>query len=278
MFIHRTSRFRTVPGTVVVVMRIPTGSQSHSTKRIAVVVPAFNEAGHVGRVVQSIPRTIAHDIIVVNDHSTDTTAEESCLNGATYVASCQCHGVGAAIKSGYAQALRRGADIVVVVAGDGQHEPDEIVSLVNPILEGVADYVVGDRLTNCEIGIGIRPFRYVGNRLLSQLTRLIVGFDVKDSQCGFTAAARDTLEKFDLNWVSDSWGVPNDFLFECARLGLKVKYVEVSAMLGYRHSYIRTRTYVPRMIFILARGALRVLKARRTSNDLKSQRRKIIGS
>jgi glycosyltransferase involved in cell wall biosynthesis len=273
MFIHRTARFRTIPKTIVVVMRNRTGGSSHSSRRIAVVVPAFNEAGHVGRVVQSIPRDIADDVIVVNDHSTDRTAEESCQNGATYVASCRCHGVGAAIKSGYAEALKRGADVVVVVAGDGQHEPHEIASLVNPILEGAADYVVGDRLANCEIGMGIRPFRYVGNRLLSELTHWIVGFDVRDSQCGFTAAARDTLEKFDLDWVSDSWGVPNDFLFECARLGLRVKYVRVSAMLGYRHSYIRTRSYVPRMIFILARGALRVLKARRTSNIAKSQPR-----
>jgi glycosyltransferase involved in cell wall biosynthesis len=259
-------------------MRIRTGGSSHSARRIAVVVPAFNEGGHVGRVVQSIPRDIVDDIIVVNDHSTDKTAEESFQNGATLVASCPCHGVGAAIKFGYSEALRRGAEAVVVVAGDGQHVPGEIASLVNPILEGVADYVVGDRLTNCEIGTRIRPFRYVGNRLLSQFTHWIVGFDVRDSQCGFTAAARGALEKFDLNWVSNSWGVPNDFLFECARLGLRVKYVKVSAMLGYRHSYIRTRTYVPRMIFILARGALRVLKARRASNDHKTQPLKTVGS
>jgi glycosyltransferase involved in cell wall biosynthesis len=241
-----------------------------SASRIAVVVPAFNEAGHVGRVVQSIPRDIADDVIVINDHSTDETAQESSQNGATHVASCCSHGVGAAIKSGYVKALKRGAQVVVVVAGDGQHEPNEIASLVNPILEGTADYVVGDRLTNCHIGRGIHPFRYVGNRLLSQLTQQIVGFEVRDSQCGFTAATRDTLEKFDLNWVSDSWGVPNDFLFECARLGLRVKYVKVSALLGYRHSYIRTRSYVPRMVFILVRGALRVFRSRRTANNARN--------
>jgi glycosyltransferase involved in cell wall biosynthesis len=253
-------------------MQILAGDHSHSANRISVVVPAFNEAGHVGQVVRSIPRYVVDDIIVVNDHSADKTAEESCQNGATYVVSCRRHGVGAAIKSGYAEALKRDADVVVVVAGDGQHEPDEISKLVSPILEGTADYVVGDRMTHCEIGKGMHPFRYVGNRLLSRLTQWIVEFDVKDSQCGFTAAARDTIKRFDFSWVSDSWGVPNDFLFECARLSLRVKYVQVSARLGYRRSYIRTRSYVPRMIFVLIRGAVRVLKAKRRARKVSVRR------
>jgi glycosyltransferase involved in cell wall biosynthesis len=233
-----------------------------SGPRIAVVIPAFNEAGHVGQVVQSIQRDLVDDVIVVDDHSTDNTAKESRRNGALHVTSCRSHGVGAAIKAGYVEALNRGADIVVIVAGDGQHDPTEIGSLTNPILEGEADYVVGDRMTDCEVGKGMRPFRYFGNRLLSLLTHWIVGFDVKDSQCGFTAASRRALQSFDMNWVSNSWGVPNDFLVECARLGLKVKYVKVSALLGYRHSYIKTDSYVPRMVFVLARGVLRVLRAK----------------
>jgi glycosyltransferase involved in cell wall biosynthesis len=247
---------------MLVSMRSAPDIPHNETFRIAVVIPAFNEAGHVGQVVQSIPRDLIDDVIVIDDHSTDETAKESKRNGATHVASCRSHGVGAAIKTGYAEALNRGADVVVIVAGDGQHDPSEIATLVKPILGGTADYVVGDRITDREAGKGMPAFRYFGNRLLSLLTHWIVRFDIKDSQCGFTAATRKALQKFDMNWVSDSWGVPNDFLFECARLGLRVKYTKVSALLGYRHSYIRPDSYVPRMVFILARGALRMLRAR----------------
>jgi glycosyltransferase involved in cell wall biosynthesis len=246
----------------------PALSTSHKgTFRIAVVIPALNEAGHVGQIVQSIPRDLIEDVIVVDDHSTDETAKESERNGATHVASCRSHGVGAAIKTGYTEALNRGADAVVVVAGDGQHDPSEIATLVRPIVAGTADYVVGDRITDCEAGEGMTAFRYFGNRLLSLLTHWIVCFDVRDSQCGFTAATRKALQKFDMSWVSDSWGVPNDFLFECARLGLRVKYTRVSALLGYRHSYIRPDSYIPRMVFILARGALRMLRSRTATKN-----------
>ena len=79
----------------------PTRHTHLDKQSVAVVIPAFNEEGRVGRVVEAIPREIVDDIIVVDDHSTDATAEESVRNGATHVASCASRGVGAAIKTGY---------------------------------------------------------------------------------------------------------------------------------------------------------------------------------
>ncbi len=111
------------------------------------VIPAYNEGGRVGQVVEAIPKEIASEIIVVDDHSTDATAEESIKNGATHVVSCASRGVGAAIKTGYWEALKRGADVLVVVAGDGQHDPREIPKILKPVITGSADYVVGDRLS-----------------------------------------------------------------------------------------------------------------------------------
>jgi glycosyltransferase involved in cell wall biosynthesis len=230
--------------------------------RIAAVIPAFNEAGRVGRVLDSLPRELMDDIIVVDDHSTDATAKESIKNGATEVASCQSHGVGAAIKAGYKEALRQGADIVLVLAGDGQHDPSEIPRIIQPIRDGKADYVVGDRLGRYQPGDEMSPLRFAGNKTLTLMTRIITGIDVRDSQCGYTAIAREALMSFDLERITDSWGVPNDFLIECACLGLKVKYTQIKARRGFRRSYIRLYSYVPRMIFILLRGALRIARAR----------------
>ena len=229
------------------------------------VIPAFNEGGRVGRVVEAIPREIVDDIIVVDDHSTDATAEESIRNGATHVVSSASRGVGAAIKTGYREALKREADILVVVAGDGQHDPREISKIVEPALNGNADYVVGNRLNSSLHETDMAIFRYVGNRILSQVTQALTGLEVKDSQCGFTAITREALEKFNLERVTNTWGVPNEFLFECASQRLRVKYVNVKAHRGERRSYIRIHSFIPRMVFVLLRGRVRLVRSRKRS-------------
>jgi glycosyltransferase involved in cell wall biosynthesis len=230
-----------------------------------VVIPAFNEEGRVGRVVEAIPREIVDDIIVVDDHSTDATSEESIRNGATHVVSCASRGVGAAIKTGYREALKRGASILVVVAGDGQHDPREIPRILEPALNGNADYVVGDRLNSSLHETDMTIFRYVGNRMLSLLTQTLTELEAKDSQCGFTAITREALEKLDLQWVTNTWGVPNDFLFECAAQRLRVKYVNIKAHRGERRSYIRIHSFIPRMVFVLLRGRMRLVRSRKRS-------------
>jgi glycosyltransferase involved in cell wall biosynthesis len=239
------------------------GHSHPNEQRIAVVIPAFNEEGRVGHVVEAVPREIVDDIIVVDDHSTDATAEESIKNGATHVVSCVSRGVGAAIKTGYWEALKRGADVLIVVAGDGQHDPREIPRILEPVLGGYADYVVGDRLNSSLHESDMTAFRYVGNRMLSLLTRMLTELDVKDSQCGFTAITREALEKLDLQWVTNTWGVPNDFLFECATQRLRVKYVDIKAYRGERRSYIRIPSYIPRMVFVLLRGRVRLVRFRK---------------
>ena len=243
----------------------PTRHAHSNEPKVAVVIPAFNEGGRVGNVVEAIPREIVYDIIVVDDHSTDATAEESIKNGATHVVSCAFRGVGAAIKTGYREALKRGADVLVVVAGDGQHDPHEIPRILEPVLNGNADYVVGDRLNSSMHETDMSTFRFVGNRILSLLTQVLTGLEVRDSQCGFTAITRDALEKLDLQWVTNSWGVPNDILFECAVQRLKVKYVNVKAYRGERRSYIRIYSYIPRMIFVLLRGRMRLVRSRKSA-------------
>jgi glycosyltransferase involved in cell wall biosynthesis len=241
----------------------PTWHTHPDEQRVAVVIPAFNEGGRVGRVVEAIPREVVDDIIVVDDHSTDSTVKESIRNGATHVVSCASRGVGAAIKTGYQEALKRGADILVVVAGDGQHDPREIPRILEPVRNGNADYVVGDRLNSSLHETDMSTFRYVGNRMLSLLTQALTELEVKDSQCGFTAITREALERLDLEWVTNSWGVPNDFLFECAVQGLRVRYVNVKAYRAERRSYIRMHSFIPRIVFVLLRGRMRLVRSRK---------------
>jgi glycosyltransferase involved in cell wall biosynthesis len=227
-----------------------------------VVIPAFNESGRVGLVIESIRRDLVDDILVVDDHSTDNTAFESVSTGATCISTPRSHGVGAAIKTGYLEGLRRGADILLVLAGDDQHDPREIPRILYPIFKGDADYVVGDRLSGNSRGKCMSPFRLVGNQMLTVATRVITGIPVRDSQCGYTAITSEALRRLNLDRITDSWGVPNDILIECACRGLRVRCVPIQARTGFRRSYIRLHAYVPRLFLILARGAFRIARAR----------------
>jgi glycosyltransferase involved in cell wall biosynthesis len=236
---------------------------SEDHPRIAVVIPAYNEESRVGKVIENTPKNIVQDIIVIDDLSTDNTIGESLTAGATVLRHALNRGVGAAIKTGYREALRRNADIALVVAGDGQHDPTEIPNLVEPILKGEADYVVGERFSGQPLENGMPRHRYVGNRFLSFLTSVITDFDVKDAQCGYTAISRYALKRINLEFLSDKWGFPNDMLVECSVKGLKVKFVPIKTIYGTRKSYINLSKYILRVATLLFRGVQRRFYFRR---------------
>ena len=227
--------------------------------KIAVVIPAYNEEGRIGKVIEMIPKEKVQYIIVVDDHSTDNTAGEALTAGAILVRHKTNRGVGAAIKTGYKEALQLNTDITLVVAGDGQHDPNEIPTLIEPILRGEADYVVGERLSGQPVKKGMPRFRYLGNRLLSFLTSVITDYDVKDAQCGYTAISRNALQILNLEFLSDRWGIPNDILIECSVKRLQVKFVPIKIIYGTRKSYISLPKYIVRVITLLFRGTLRKL-------------------
>jgi glycosyltransferase involved in cell wall biosynthesis len=228
-------------------------------QKIVAVIPALNEEGNLRTLLKRFPRKVVDQIVVVDDGSRDKTSSVAKGEGAIVVQHGRNLGVGAAIKSGYSKALELNADIILVVAGDGQHDPREIPNLIKPILEDEADYVVGDRLSANPRAGGMPRHRYYGNRLLTYLTRKITKLDVKDSQCGYAAISRAALRKINLGFLSDRWGVPNDMLLECALRGLRVRYVPITAIYGGRKSYIRLPGFGVRLIAIMIRGILRYL-------------------
>jgi glycosyltransferase involved in cell wall biosynthesis len=226
---------------------------------ITVVIPAFNEERVIRQVIESLPKNLVDNVIVVDDASTDRTSQIAEEVGAIVIRHGRNLGVGAAIKSGYHRALATSSEIVMVVAGDGQHDPHDIPALIQPILDHEADYVVGDRLSSNPLTGGMPRYRFLGNRLLTYMTRKLTKLDVKDSQSGYTAISRTALRKINIAFLSDRWGVPNDMLLECAMRGLCVKYVPVKAIYGGRKSYVSLPGFAIRLIAILVRGFLRYL-------------------
>ena len=172
-------------------------------KKIAVVVPAYNEEKLIGRVIETVPRFVDR-VYVIDDCSTDGTCEkaEAYLGDRADRQTRVCllrhvenQGVGAAIVTGYKEAMADGMDVVAVMAGDGQMDPDDLPRVIEPVVLDHADYVKGNRLFTGEAWQKIPRYRYLGNATLSLLTKIASGYwHVADSQTGYTAISREALE------------------------------------------------------------------------------------
>jgi glycosyltransferase involved in cell wall biosynthesis len=227
--------------------------------QIAVVVPAYNEVLHVAAVLRAMP-TFVDRVIVVDDGSADGTAEAACgvTDARVRVVSHACNrGVGAALKTGYRVAFDAGADIVAVMAGDGQMHPDDLLQLLGPVLRGEADYVKGDRLSHPEARARMPRMRFIGNHLLSALTRVCTGSRVRDSQCGYTALSRRALERLPLAELWEGYGYPNDMLGWLCANRAQVCDIVVRPVYGLERSGIGLRHALIVIPFVLARIVLR---------------------
>jgi len=232
--------------------------------RVAVVIPAFNESGKIAQTVATVP-AIADDIIVVNDASTDDTAVRAASPRATVITHAYNGGVGRAIATGYREAQARDADVAVVMAGDGQMDPDDLPALLDPIADGTADYVKGNRFKHPDIWSAMPASRIVGNALLSAATRVTSGYrHVFDSQCGYTAISRDALERLDLAELWGRYGYPNDLLSRLNVAGARVVDVCVRPIYGDRwRSGINFGTVVHPIPWVLLRSWGQRLAAQR---------------
>ena len=227
-------------------------------RRIAVVVPAFNEAAKIARTLRSIPGFVDH-VIVVDDASTDETARlarRSQRRGLCVLAHAQNRGVGAAIATGYATAFAGGADITAVMAGDSQMDPADLAGLVDAVATGRADYAKGNRFACPRVYRVMPASRVLGNVVLSHLTRLASGYArLFDSQCGYTAASRRALAVILSGPLFPRYGYPNDLLCRLGAHGARVVDVPVRPVYGPDwHSGIRIAAVVLPLLRLLLRG------------------------
>ena len=171
--------------------------------KLVVIMPALNEEATVAEVVARIPRRIpgldAVEVIVVDDGSTDRTAELARAAGAEVVCHRVNRGVGAAFASGLDAALRRGAHVIVNMDSDGQFNPDDIPELIRPILEGGYGFVTCTRFGKPEFVPRMPRLKRWGNRMMARLVNWIIwGARFTDVSCGFRAYSRDTALRLNL--------------------------------------------------------------------------------
>lgn len=239
-------------------------------RRIVVVVPAYDEEAFVGRVVATMPAFVDR-ILVVDDGSGDRTSEAAHAPGDPRVRVIRHpvrRGVGAAIATGYREALGETDhpdDVLAVMAGDGQMDPDDLRAVVAPIVSGQADYVKGDRFGDPEVRGRMGLPRWIGGMVFSRLTGLAIGRPISDSQCGYTALSRRAALAVDLDGLWPSFGYPNDLLGQLAARGLVIVEVPVRPVYGAEKSHLRAR-HLPPIFFLVARAAVRRAKAARHPN------------
>jgi glycosyltransferase involved in cell wall biosynthesis len=198
------------------------------TNTVAVVMPAYNESAIIGSVISRIPARIDSMKvipIVVDDGSQDATFEVARRHGAHVVRHLTNLGVGAATVTGLRAAQELGADVVVTMDSDGQHDPGEIDLLVHCLFEGRFDVVIGSRILNPR---GMPVSRFLANLLLNALTWIVYRKIVSDSQSGFKVFSRDALDKLELN--SPGYEVCSEIIGEIYRKNLRYKSMPVKAL------------------------------------------------
>lgn len=173
------------------------------SKKILVIIPAYNEAESIGRVIEKTQQRFpVSDILVVNDGSSDSTSAISKQKGAMVLDLSYNLGIGAAMQAGYKFADRMDYDIAVQCDGDGQHHPAEIKKLVNALINDGVDMALGSRYLRKK-RFRSEVFRRVGILIFSRVLSLIVGQKLTDTTSGFRAVNREVIKSFATNYPVD---------------------------------------------------------------------------
>ena len=229
-------------------------------KTIAVVVPAYNEEKLIARTLKEIP-DLVDKMIVVDDASTDNTAriiKELAENDQRIqlIQHEDNQGVGGAIVTGYKKARDLEIDATVVMAGDAQMDPSDLVRIIEPVVNGSADYTKGNRLFYGDSWNMIPHYRYLGNSFLSLMTKISSGYwHIADSQSGYTAISLIALQRVNLDKIYKRYGMPNDLLIKLNQHDFRVRDVHVRPVYNVgEKSGIKLIQVIPKISWILFKG------------------------
>jgi glycosyltransferase involved in cell wall biosynthesis len=231
-------------------------------RRVTVVVPAHNEEKLIGRVLDTMPELVDR-VIAVDDASRDGTravlerAQPRWGSRLRVIGRDRNGGVGAAIIDGYQAALEEAGEddsqLVAVMAGDAQMDPADLPKLLAPLARNEADYAKGNRLFTGEAWKVIPRYRYLGNAVLSLMTKIASGYwHVADSQSGYTAITTAALRVLQLRRLYPRYGFPNHLLVELNNYDFRVRDVPIRPVYGVGEtSGIRLPRVVPTLSWLL---------------------------
>ena len=229
-------------------------------RRLVAIVPAWNEAGAIGKVVDEIKGfDSAIDVVVIDDGSTDDTTKVAASHGATVLCLPFNIGIGGAVQTGFRYAVEHEYGLAVRLDGDGQHDASEIPKILGPIEAGEADLVIGSRFVDPG-GTYRPPFaRRIGIRIFARLVSLLCGQRVTDTTSGFVALDRAGIELFAAQFPHDYPEVEATLV--ALRSGLRVAQVQVAMRERTTGSssitFVRSLYYIAKVTLALLVASLR---------------------
>jgi len=190
-----------------------------------VVIPCLNEETFIqDTVIRS--KKYVDEVIVIDDGSTDNTSEVARAAGAEVIQHKKRHGAGAATRSGFIAAKAKYVDVLVTLDGDGQHDPDDIPSLVSPVIDKNVDLVIGSRFLSSQTNI--RRYRKFGIDVITWLCNVGSKVKVSDSQCCFRAHSRKLMDNIDI--IENGFGFSVEVLIKARKMGLTIGEIPISCV------------------------------------------------
>ena len=225
--------------------------------KVVVVMPAYNAAKTLHMTYQDLPHELVDLVILVDDASSDETAQIARDMGLELFVHNRNYGYGANQKTCYREALKAGADIVVMVHPDYQYDPTLLPEIVRPIQEGRADCVLGSRL------MGINPmkqgmpwWKYVSNRFLTWVENVTFGLKLSEYHTGYRAFRREVLESVNLETNSDKFIFDQEIMAQMVALGMRITEVPVPTRYfaqASSASFFQSTVYGCSILLLLAR-------------------------
>jgi glycosyltransferase involved in cell wall biosynthesis len=206
-------------------MSINNYSEVSKSKRIVICIPAFNEEDSIAEVVKN-SKAFSPEVIVYDDGSRDKTAEIAEENGAIVLRNARNKGYGRALNTLFQYAIRMKADIVVTIDSDGQHDPMYIPHVLQPILEGKADIVIGSRFLTKEDKVNVPKYRSLGIRTITKFTQVGCFDRITDATSGFRAYSIDSLSR--LRLVEDGMAIATEILLKADECNLRIIEVPIT--------------------------------------------------
>lgn len=218
-------------------------------QRVIVFLPAHNEEEAIGEVIRRIPRHFHPDVevsvLVIDDGSTDRTAEAAKKAGADYICRWpENRGLGAAVRRGLEECVRLGADIGVMIDADNEYPPEQIPDLLAPIFTGEADYTIGSRFLGTIRGM--KWHRRLGNYLFTWLQSLLLGQRLYDGQSGMRAFSRHAMEEAE---IIHDYNYAQVLTLNLVRKGFRLKEVPIRYQVRTTgRSFIKFTAYITAVI------------------------------
>lgn len=235
-------------------------------RKILVIVPAFNECGNIQRTVEEVFRQRQDvDVVVIDDGSSDLTVQEARQTTAAVISLPFNLGIGGAVQTGFQFAHSRGYEFAIQVDGDGQHDPQFISAILEPLVSGQSDIVVGSRFVPPFLGYQSSFVRRIGIHFFARLIRGLTGYHITDPTSGFRAFNRKAIQAFAEEYPQD-FPEPESIVI-AKRWGMRVTEVPVSMRKRFSGlssiRYLRTLYYMLKVTFAILLDMLKQRSAHR---------------